>query len=253
MRQDASSRSVTNIIRATVVDKAAAVSSPDGTPPIVATPETADRNSIGFLLNCPDQTDFLREFPKSTTLSPSSTNLLPVQSVFRPVPGDVSNDIQNGMPNGLPNVSMPGYQYFERREPDNNLDAFLSTLEFSTFERQNWPAQAENMMMWSGQDTRFFDRAVLEQRAYDIKEKLRYTAASMNPPNLPSKDILDAIELLTMHNIATYVNLYFRHWHKHAPMIHEATFNPGTAALPVVLAMMSLGSMVCRHLCNCIV
>ena len=84
----------------------------------------------------------------------------------------------------------------------------------------------------------------MDQRAFDIREKLKYTAATMNPPHPPSKELLDAIELITVDNFAAYIKLYFRHWHKHAPMVHEATFNPTTAALPLVLALMSLGGMV---------
>ena len=102
----------------------------------------------------------------------------------------------------------------------------------------------ENMILWSGPDSLFLDRRVLEQRAFDIREKLRYTAAVQNPPHLPPKELIDAIELISADKLAAYIKLYFRHWHKHAPMVHEATFNPCTAALPLVLSLMSLGGMV---------
>jgi len=92
----------------------------------------------------------------------------------------------------------------------------------------------------------FVDRTAMEQRAFDIREKLRYTAATLNPPHLPSQELLDAIEHITADKVAAYIRLYFRHWHKHAPMVHEATFDPITAALPLVLTLMSLGGMVSR-------
>jgi hypothetical protein len=138
------------------------------------------------------------------------------------------------------------YQEYGQMAPENNLDVMLSHLEFATFERRtnNWAMPGENMMLWSEPDSLFVDKAAMDQRAFDIREKLKYTAATLNPPHLPSEELLDAIELITADSLAVYIKLYFRHWHKHAPMVHEATFNPTTAALPLVLALMSLGGMV---------
>lgn len=138
------------------------------------------------------------------------------------------------------------FQGYRQVAQENNLDVMLSHLEFTAFEQRtnNWQMPGENMMSWSGPDALFVDRTAMDQRAFDIREKLKYTAATQNPPHLPSKELLDAIELITVDNFAAYIKLYFRHWHKHAPMVHEATFNPTTAALPLVLALMSLGGMV---------
>merc|ERR1712093_401986 len=91
------------------------------------------------------------------------------------------------------------------------------------------------------------DLASRRYRAFDIREKLRYTAAVQNPPHLPPKELIDAIELISADKLAAYIKLYFRHWHKHAPMVHEATFNPCTAALPLVLSLMSLGGMYSKE------
>lgn len=227
----------------------AAASSPDETQSNTTTPDLtgSDRNSIGFLLNCPGETDFMREFPKDTTLSPNSkaadfSNLLALNKGFEPFVGDLSG-------------AAPTYNgYGHMPQVENNLDVFLSHLEFQTFEQQthNWPVPGENMMMWAGQDALFVDRNLMEQRAFDIREKLRYAAAMLNPPNHPSKEVLEAVEILTANNIVAYIKLYFKHWHKHAPMVHEATFNPCTAALPLVLALMSLGGMVSSALRPCV-
>jgi hypothetical protein len=138
------------------------------------------------------------------------------------------------------------YQEYGHMIQENNLDVFLSHLEFQTFEQQtgNWQMPGENMMLWSGPDALFIDRTVLEQRAFHIRDKLKYAAAMQNPPHPPPKDVLDAIDMITGDKIAAHIKLYFRHWHKHGPMVHEATFNPCTAALPLVLSLMSLGGMV---------
>jgi hypothetical protein len=217
----------------------AAASSPEETTtPGPSTPDTgSDRNSISFLLNGPGETDFMREFPKSTTLSPNNkaadfSSLMSMGRRFEPAAGDLSG----------PST----YQEFGHMVQENNLGVFLSHLELTTFEQRtnNWQMPGENMILWSGPDALSVSRAAMDQRAFDIREKLKYTAATQNPPHLPSKELLAAIELITADTLAAYIKLYFRHWHKHAPMVHEATFNPSTAALPLVLALMSLGGMV---------
>jgi hypothetical protein len=212
----------------------AAASSPETTTPGPSTPDTgSDRNSIGFLLNGTGETDFMREFPKSTTLSPHNQAVdfssMAVDRRYEPSAGGPSMYQENG----------PTTQ-------ENNLDIMLSHLELTTFEdmTNNWEIPGENMMLWSRPDSLFVDSTAVEHRAFDIREKLKYTAATLNSPHSPSQELLDAIELITAHNFAAYIMLYFRHWHKHAPMVHEATFNPTTAALPLALTLMSLGGMV---------
>ncbi len=214
--------------------------SPEETPAQASTPEAgSDRNSIGFLLNCPVNADFMPEFPKSTTLSPNSstatfTPLQPVQNGY---------GTQNG---NLDTTPMSIFQKYGHMIQENNLDVFLSNLEFQTFEQStnSWQMPQEDIILWSGQDNVFLDRGVLEQRAFDVREKLKYTSVTQNAPNPPSKELMDAIELITANKLAAYINLYFRHWHRHAPMVHEPSFNLCTAALPLVLAMMSIGGMV---------
>jgi hypothetical protein len=196
---------------------------------------------IGFLLNGEGDKDFMTEFPKSTTLSPNN------QAVDLQGMATVRDGIPS--PAGAPNAGQPAYlQQYEQIQvlPENNLDTMLRNLEFGNFEQQtnNWQGPGENLMLWSSADGIFLDRNVLERRAYDIREKLRYTANTMNVPHQPSKEILDAIDHISADSIATNIKLYFNHWHRHAPFVHEPTFNPCSAALPLVLALMSLGGMV---------
>ena len=98
--------------------------------------------------------------------------------------------------------------------------------------------------MQPGHSPLLHDRAALEQVAVDIRKRLEASATTMNLPNVPSKNILESIQAVTGKQIAIWITLYFRHFHKHGPVIHEATFNPTTAALPLVLAIMSVGAMV---------
>lgn len=212
-------------------------SSPEETPNPSTPDNGSDRNSIGFLLNCPSETDLIQEYPKSTTLSPNNkpdgpSNLLPVGRTYEPV-----EDLSGG-------ASV--YQEYGHMIKENNVDVFLSHLELSTFEQQthNWQMPGDNMILWSESDSLFLDRTVLEQRAFDIRTKIKFASDVMNPPHPPPAEVLGALDLITADNIAAWIKLYFRHWHKHAPMVHEATFNPCSAAEPLVLALMSLGAMV---------
>jgi hypothetical protein len=179
----------------------------------------------------------MREFPKSSTLSPNS-KAAEYQSLM-----NLGHNYEPHM--AVMNEGQPMYQDYGHVVPENNLDVLLNNLEFETFEQRthNWQMPGENDILWSG-DAPFLDQIALEQRAFEIREKLKYTAATLNAPNLPPKEILDGIDLITADSIAAWVKLYFRHWHKHAPAVHESSFNPCAAAIPLVLALMILGGMV---------
>lgn len=216
-----------------------AASSPETPGSTTTTPDMpgSDRNSIGFLLNCPSDGDFIREFPKDNTLSPPQGNATTTSHNVIPM----RNAYEQGMSSG----PLPGYHEYEPPSMGSNLESFLSNLEFDNFERQthNYNIPGENMMMLPSPDG-FLDPAALEPRGFQIREKLIYTAQTLQQANLLPKELLDAIENISAANIASWIKLYFRHWHKHGPIVHEATFNPCNAALPLVLALMSLGGMV---------
>lgn len=206
-------------------------------PPSTTPEPISDRNSIGFLLNFGEE-EFMREFPKAPAVSPkdraSQYNSLFPQSAIQPwTGGDMMSQ----------NVADLGYSSNAAMDPSV---AFLHNLEFETFKQQThgWQLPADNFLPWSGLDGMFNDREVLEQRAFNIREELRCAATSQTGGIPPSNEIIEAIEYLTADIIAGYINSYFKHWHHHAPIVHEASFNPCTAALPLVLSIMSLGAMV---------
>jgi hypothetical protein len=187
----------------------------------------------------------MHEFPKASTVSPKSsvveyTNLSPPRMNIEPWLG--------GLGSGNGNGNLPGFEYGANMDVDSTLSDFLANLEFETFERQRqmqgWQFPANNVAAWSGPAESFYNRNVLEQRAFDIREKLRYAASAQSIPNVLPKEMIDAIELVKADTIASFTKLYFKHWHHHAPMVHEASYNPCTAALPLVLSIMSLGGMV---------
>lgn len=128
---------------------------------------------------------------------------------------------------------------------ESTLDIFLSNLDLGTFECQtnNYETAAE-VMTQHGYGPVLLHRAALEQVAVDIKSRLGSTAVTMNLPHPPPIELLDSIQHITAKNIDIWSRLYFRHFHKHGPIVHEATFDPAAVALPLLLATMSIGAMV---------
>lgn len=139
--------------------------------------------------------------------------------------------------------NVTNFDYTSNMEMDSGVN-FLHDMEFETFERQThgWQLPTDNFNPWSSDET-FNDRNVLEQCAFDIRGKLRHAANSLVGANGVSKEVIEAIERITAPVIAARIKLYFKNWHHHAPMVHQATFDPCTAALPLVLSMTSLGAM----------
>ena len=98
---------------------------------------------------------------------------------------------------------------------------------------------------WMGSDERI--RSIMEKRAHDVREGLKMTAHNYNiisQQGNAMEQFYDAVEIVTADSIVQNIDLYFRNWHRHAPMVHQPTFNACNAALPLVLALMALGGMV---------
>ena len=148
------------------------------------------------------------------------------------------------MENGYSFASMPGSIPESQNYPNpgnmSTVATYLQPLEFhSTYlsETNGW-TPGNHPLTSNG----YYDPRQLQQLAYSIQKKLRYTIESQHSPD--SEELLGIVETITGPSIATDIQRYFQHWHKHAPIVHEPSFNPCTAALPLVLALMGLGGMV---------
>lgn len=51
------------------------------------------------------------------------------------------------------------------------------------------------------------------------------------------------IDRIRCSEIETCVDLFFRYYHRHCPIIHKPSFSPVVAPLPLLLAVMALGGM----------
>ena len=204
--------------------------------PSPSLPPDGNRNSINFLLNAPGEKDFLREFPKSNYMSPSHEhaqvpNMLNTPYSFPPP----------DMPPGMANFQ----QYHPASEP--SFASIMSGMTFdATFHKQtNWMLPMDSATPWMGSDERI--RSIMEKRAHDVREGLKMTAHNYNiisQQGNAMEQFYDAVEIVTADSIVQNIDLYFRNWHRHAPMVHQPTFNACNAALPLVLALMALGGMV---------
>jgi hypothetical protein len=85
----------------------------------------------------------------------------------------------------------------------------------------------------------------LEPRANEIKDRLRIAAATLD--NLHGtqslKDLDSAIELIAPSEIEACIDLFFRYYHRHCPILHKPSFCPLIAPVPLFLAVMALGGM----------
>lgn len=168
----------------------------------------------------------------------------------------VSNNISKSMGNSFSTEISNGiqdgqlYELYGDLGTEGNVDLLLSSLEFEFFERarHNWPGIQMPDILWPELDSLCIDRSLLEQRASDIRQALYRTATSQAVPNLPPTEVVEAINHLSADKIVAFIKLYFRHWHKHGPIVYEHSFNPCMAAVPLVLALMALGAMVSSFL-----
>lgn len=85
----------------------------------------------------------------------------------------------------------------------------------------------------------------LESRALEIKAHLRVAAAQLDEAHgtCHLRDLDPVIELVTYTDIETCLDLFFRHYHQHCPIIHWPTFCPVATPMPLLLAVMAVGGM----------
>jgi len=213
---------------------------------------TSDRNSIGFLLNCTNDQSFKQTFPESRTANGTPRETLDEVLVDYIPRAKAEPEIYGSLFGDNPINSATGYDFYDTSPffgADINLDSFLSSLESGAFEGDShWhqmQMEVDPKVPYGYPNLNYFDWDSLEVRSLDIRQKLSLAAGglrvSQNPLQLGA--IYAAIETITARRIESWVKLYFRHWHKHGTFLHEPSFNAATVALPLLLAVMCIGSM----------
>lgn len=190
-----------------------------------------DHISINFLLNNPPNDDFAGRFPTCQTQAEESENsdgsALPSQALAPEVPGWC----------GGPST----YDTF--LGADMSFDSFLDNLEHLSFGVPLTHAHSPGLTNGRGEYSNIFSG--LEPRANEIKDRLRIAAATLD--NLHGtqrlKDLDSTIELIAPSEIETCVDLFFRYYHRHCPILHKPSFCPLIVPMPLLLAVMALGGM----------
>lgn len=57
----------------------------------------------------------------------------------------------------------------------------------------------------------------------------------------------NALEIVTPEKIKSFLELYFYHWQRHCPIIHQQTFDASKAALPLLITMFAIGGMYSKY------
>jgi hypothetical protein len=119
-----------------------------------------------------------------------------------------------------------------------NLESFFGDLESQVFCRTA-------SIQFEAQDLKSAKYAALEPRTKEMRDMLSRVAKCREvwDCGIAPHDLLDVIQLLTPPKIEEFTSLFFRQWHRHAPIVHEGTFDTLTASIPLILSIVSIGGM----------
>ncbi|RFU26772.1 hypothetical protein B7463_g9560, partial [Scytalidium lignicola] len=206
----------------------------------------SDRSSISFLLNYSNETDFFNRFPESKTRDSSPVrDLLPFME--DPILG---NSAYVPMLSGSV-ITGTGYDYADDFFAPYTGDTFLNDLEFGVFNpSSNWHSpslELEDPILYGVPNAGPSYWEVLDCRAAEIRGGLLREAERFLLSGNCDTSTLRAIDLITGEKIDSYVRRYFKHWHKHGPFLHEKSFDACQVALPLLLAVFSIGGMYSKN------
>ena len=190
-----------------------------------------DHISINFLLNNPPSDDFAGRFPTRQTGAEETENgdgtALPSQALAPDIPewcGGLST-----------------YDTF--LGADMSFDSFLGNLEHLSFGAPLTHTHSSGLTNGQGEYSNIFSG--LEPRANEIKDRLRIAAATLDSLHGTQslKDLDSVIELIAPSEIEACIDLFFRYYHRHCPILHKPSFCPLIVPMPLLLAVMALGGM----------
>jgi hypothetical protein len=187
--------------------------------------------SINFLLNSPENDDFVGRFPTcqpTTEDTDSSDGDIPQSHAIAPEIPEWHDGL--GSYDAFFGADMSFDSFFDNLE-NLSFGAPLTHIRSPTFTS----GSAESSATCSG----------LETRALEIQAHLRIAAATLDEANgtCSLRDLDPAIDLVTYSEIETCVDLFFRYYHRHCPILHKHSFCPVITPMPLLLAVMALGGM----------
>ena len=187
--------------------------------------------SINFLLNSPQNDDFVGRFPTCQTRSEETDSI------------DETIPMNQAVISDIPEWCDEFGTYDAFLGADMNFDSFFDSLENLSFGAPLTHNHSPTLTVSQGQHSNI--SSGLEPRAIEIKDHLRRGAATLK--NLDGtrhlKDVDLALELITPSEIENCVDLFFRYYHRHCPILHKSSFCPLVVPIPLLLAVMALGGM----------
>lgn len=105
---------------------------------------------------------------------------------------------------------------------------------------------------WGSDETSLGDEPFLFSASFetgpppDLLNQLSILSSSMpefHPQGMLQGGLDDRVDLFTPSNIERFFRQYFRHWHRHSPILHRQLFNPGTISMPLLLAVVLTGAL----------
>lgn len=126
--------------------------------------------------------------------------------------------------------------------PPSSIDSLVEQMTFGSSVMSSDPMAMQPIHMVIT-DSRV---QALEPRAQEIRQSLQSTAVNFGssmPETQPLLELGPAISQLTATEVASLVELFFQHYHKHCPIVHKPSFQPTLKPLSLVLGIMALGGM----------
>ena len=193
--------------------------------------KTHEHISINFLLNTPQNDDFVGRFPTCLARTEETDS------------SDGTTSLDHAIAPHTPEWCDGVRTYDTFFDADVSFDSFFDNLENLSFGAPLTHTHSPTFTTGPGEYSNIFSG--LEPRALEIKDHLRSAAATLD--NLDGteylKDLDPAIELIAPSEIEHCADLFFRYYHQHCPILHKPSFCPVIVPMPLLLAVMALGGM----------
>lgn len=222
-------------------------------------PKSREAIPIAHLLNSPPDDDFGRRFPvpDSQDNGDNETNTTAPEpeapsepspwdeemETYDPYPGPVQTTAFDSFFDGLGEPLIEHLFWASPLRPFGQHQMPLENLTFGNSVMRSDVMPDFEPMQLGMTDPRL---QTYEARAHEVRQALQMTAANYGPTMPDPQDMLSLlpnINSLTASEVASLVDLFFQHYHKHCPIIHRPSFDLTAVPLALLLAVLALGGM----------
>lgn len=196
----------------------------------------ANRNSIQFLLRDSGGANFAEWFPKSK----ENNDSLPIRNNWdgRQIQDSPLEGGFNQSP--LPSSDLDFESLFESFDAQGAGHSFF---HWPWVEFPDSSGQYQQGSIQSPPPNETPDALI--PRSTEMKTQIYNAISKLNIPEYEPrlKATFEALEIVTPERVQAFAKLYFHHWHRHGPILHEPSFDPSKVALPLLLSVFAIGGM----------